>query len=493
MKKLIRSGIRRPTIILAILDFSLMFSVLGFLASTRYSSFSEFLFFSTPYIYQSFAYASVGCILLFTLGAYRPATLSNGKLLAIVIMTSHLFTLVILTILFYLFPIFRIWISALIPSLVVTSLGVLLIHFLFSKFVDIKMFHRRLLVIGTGQVAAHLQKYLQSKNAYMNNCVGFLSVEGEDRRVPAAEILQTKGSLADFVQVKNVDEIVVALDECRNRLPIQDLLECRIKGIKVSNVSSFFEREEGRVDYRGLYPSWMIFSAGFNAPTPSQRIIKRLFDIVVSTALFLFTLPIMILTIVLILVQDGGPVFYVQQRVGLNGRPFNLLKFRSMRMDAEQDGVARWASPNDDRVTTIGRFIRRTRIDELPQLINVLCGQMSFVGPRPERPEFVSVLQEIIPNYGFRHYVKPGITGWAQIQYPYAATVDDAKEKLSYDLYYIKNYGWYLDMLVILQTIRVIIWPDFDNMKPELSQPPSLETQETQREKTRTDHLESTF
>ena len=233
----------------------------------------------------------------------------------------------------------------------------------------------------------------------------------------------------------------------------------------------------------------MIFSSGFNAPTPSQRIIKRLFDIVVSTVLFIFTLPIMILVSILIFVQDGGPVFYVQQRVGLHGRPFKLLKFRSMRMDAEKDGVARWSSPDDDRVTAVGKFIRRTRIDEIPQLFNVLWGKMSFVGPRPERPEFVSVLQEIIPNYGFRHYVKPGITGWAQIHYPYAATIEDAKEKLSYDLYYIKNYGWYVDMLVILQTIRVVIWPEFDNVKTA-AQPSSAESQSTE---SRTDQLESTF
>jgi exopolysaccharide biosynthesis polyprenyl glycosylphosphotransferase len=203
----------------------------------------------------------------------------------------------------------------------------------------------------------------------------------------------------------------------------------------------------------------MIFAEGFTSTTRFQRMTKRFFDVVVSLMLLVFTTPVTVITAILIYFQDRGPVFYRQERVGLYGETFFLMKFRSMRTDAEKDGVAQWAQAKDPRVTALGSFIRLTRIDEIPQVINVLKGEMSFIGPRPERPTIVEDLAKHIEYYHYRDTVKPGITGWAQINYPYGASVEDALQKLKYDLYYIKNYSLVLDLLILLQTVRVVLWP----------------------------------
>ena len=237
------------------------------------------------------------------------------------------------------------------------------------------------------------------------------------------------------------------------------MLQCRIAGIHVIDYLDFIERETEAVDLNALQPGWLIFSDGFRRSL-LRRVCKRSFDIVSSLSLLLFTLPLLLLAALLIVIESPGPVLYRQQRVGLGGRPFVLLKLRSMRADAEKDGAPRWAQAGDHRVTRVGRFIRRARIDELPQLWNVLLGDMSFVGPRPERPVLVDDFCQQIPFYSERHCVKPGITGWAQTNYPYGASLEDARNKLSYDLYYAKNHGLFLDLIILLQTIRVILWAD---------------------------------
>jgi sugar transferase (PEP-CTERM system associated) len=265
--------------------------------------------------------------------------------------------------------------------------------------------------------------------------------------------------LAELARQYKVAEIVVASEERRNQLKTEQLLACRLNGIQVSEPSSFVERQEGRVEVDGLYPSWMIFGPGFNSVSTGQRIAKRLFDVLTSLVLLAHVLPLMVLTALAIWASGNGSVLYRQDRVGRNGRIFTILKFRSMHLEAESDGVARWSTSDDARVTLLGRLLRRFRVDELPQLWNVLKGDMSFIGPRPERPEFVRQLAAEIPYYDYRHIVKPGISGWAQINFPYGATIKDAKEKLNYDLYYIKNYSLALDFLVLMQTARVILWP----------------------------------
>jgi sugar transferase (PEP-CTERM system associated) len=255
-----------------------------------------------------------------------------------------------------------------------------------------------------------------------------------------------------------VDEIVIAMDDRRREFPVRELLDCRLNGIEVIDIVSFLERETGRVHVDVLNPSWIIFAAGFRRDALRQAS-KRAFDLLASLALVLLTWPFMLLTAIAIMFEDGprAPLLYRQRRVGLDGKDFHVLKFRSMRVDAEGDGKARWATGSDDRVTRVGRVIRKVRIDELPQIFNVLRGDMSFVGPRPERPEFVSQLAESIPYYEERHCAKPGITGWAQICYPYGASEKDSLEKLQYDLYYVKNQSLLFDLMILLQTVEVVL------------------------------------
>jgi sugar transferase (PEP-CTERM system associated) len=252
---------------------------------------------------------------------------------------------------------------------------------------------------------------------------------------------------------------VLALEERRNALPLSDLLRIKTTGVHVNDFSSFLERETGRVDLDTLNPSWLIFSDGFSSGRAVSSAAKRLFDIAVSLLLLVLTAPIIAVFALVVKLDSKGPAFFRQTRVGLFGQSFDLIKLRSMRTDAEANG-AQFAQTNDPRVTRIGRFIRKVRIDELPQTWSVLKGEMSFVGPRPERPEFVSELEQDLPYYAERHMVKPGITGWAQINYPYGANLEDSRHKLEYDLYYAKNYTPFLDLLILLQTLRVVLWSE---------------------------------
>ena len=279
------------------------------------------------------------------------------------------------------------------------------------------------------------------------------------RSVATSRILSNHVTLEATAQHLGIDEIVVAVKEQRGGvLPLRELLDCRLNGIEIIELATFLERETGKVYLDVLIPSWMIFSQGFRRDL-IRRYSERAFDVLASLVLLVAALPLMALTVLAIKLEEGlrAPILYGQPRVGYAGRVFRVLKFRSMRVDAEKDGRARWASANDDRVTRVGRFIRKVRIDELPQLFNVLGGRMSFVGPRPERPEFVQQLAETIPYYDVRHSVKPGITGWAQLCYPYGASEKDAVEKLQYDLYYVKNHGLLFDILILLQTVEVIL------------------------------------
>jgi len=254
-----------------------------------------------------------------------------------------------------------------------------------------------------------------------------------------------------------VGEIVVAVRERRGGgLPMGDLLECKLRGLHILDLPAFFERQTGILPLEAINASWMIFAEGFTQGS-ARDVVKRLFDLLVSGSFLLVTLPIMLLATAFIRMESRGPVFYTQERIGQFGHPFTIFKFRSMFTDAERDGLPVWARQKDDRTTRVGRFIRRTRIDELPQILNVFLGHMSFVGPRPERPYFVNELAAQIPYYHARHSVKPGITGWAQVKFPYGASVEDAMNKLQYDLYYVKNHSLFLDLMILLQTTQVVV------------------------------------
>jgi sugar transferase (PEP-CTERM system associated) len=315
----------------------------------------------------------------------------------------------------------------------------------------------RILIFGAGPAAKVVGNTLKASdpNALI---VGY--VAGPNEREPAvaiSEILSMDGTLPELARQHNVDEIVVALTERRSgSMPLRQLLDCKVSGTKVHDLNTHFEKTLGqiRVDY--LNASWLIFGDGFNQGA-WRTAVKRVFDIVCASVLCLLAAPIMLVTAALIKLESKGPVFYRQQRVGLNGSSFFVTKFRSMRTDAEKDGKPRWASANDDRVTRVGNVIRRVRIDELPQLFNVLRGDMSLVGPRPERPFFVEQLTQEIPFYALRHSVKPGVTGWAQVRYHYGSTVEDSLQKLQFDLYYVKNHTLFLDLVVLLETVGVVL------------------------------------
>lgn len=316
---------------------------------------------------------------------------------------------------------------------------------------------RRILVFGTGSRALEVKRALEKSNPAAT-IVGYFPAPNEETSlVPHDQILSRNASLCVVAQLHKVDEIVVALAERRGgSMPLRELLDCRLNGIRVLDLSSYFEQTLGQIRLDSLYAGWLVFGDGFRQGY-FRSAIKRLSDIVCASILLVLAVPVMLLTAVLVMVESGTPVFYRQERVGLNGRLFKVTKFRSMRCDAEKNGKAVWALANDDRVTQVGRIIRKTRIDELPQLLSVLKGEMSLVGPRPERPFFVDQLTKEIPFYAVRHSVKPGLTGWAQVRYHYGATIEDSAEKLQYDLYYVKNNSLFLDVIILFETIGVVL------------------------------------
>jgi sugar transferase (PEP-CTERM system associated) len=319
------------------------------------------------------------------------------------------------------------------------------------------LLRHRVLVFGAGEEAENVGRVL-SKSDPDIQIVGFYPCSSDSEVVvPAQVVLSQAMSLSDTAHSLKVDEIIVAVRERRGgALPLRELLDCKLSGVKVLDLASYFERALGQLRLDSLRVGWMIFGEGFRQ-TWRRTLFKRVFDILIALILLLLALPVMLLTAILIVLEDGFPVFYRQERVGLDGRLFDVIKFRSMRNDAESDGRPRWAASDDDRVTRVGRFIRKLRIDELPQLYNVLTGDMSMVGPRPERPYFVDQLTRDIPFYAVRHSVKPGLTGWAQVSYQYGSTIEDSVQKLQYDLYYVKNHTLFLDIVILFHTVGVVL------------------------------------
>lgn len=345
-------------------------------------------------------------------------------------------------------------------TMIVALLGCFALRMLFMHAASENALKRRVLVYGTGRRAAAFLQLRRRTDRRGFTVAGFLRAGDEPELVPQDKVIwQGDRALFDVVSDFGVTEIVVAIDDRRRNFPIDDLLACRLRGINVIDIVSFLERETGKLRVDMLSPSWIIFSGGFRRD-PIREVAERIFDVLVSVFLLGVTWPIAALTWLAIKLEDGwdAPAFYTQERVGLEGRTFLLKKFRSMRTDAEILGQPAWAQQDDPRVTRVGRFIRKTRIDELPQLLNVLAGDMCFVGPRPERPQFVDHFCERIPYYSERHRVKPGITGWAQLCYPYGASERDAKEKLQYDLYYVKHRNVAFDLMILLGTAEVVFW-----------------------------------
>ena len=350
------------------------------------------------------------------------------------------------------------WRSTLAYAMGLTVLLLMANRLIVGGILGAQAFRRRVLVLGAGHRADRLRQLGERPESGFV-IVGYIGMSDQRPVIEEAINRSAIHNLTRFVENLGVSEVVLALEERRNSLPLHDLLRIKTAGVHVNDFSSFIERETGRVDLDTVNPSWLIFSDGFSSGRAVSSVAKRLFDVSASLLLLALTFPVIALFAVLVKLDSRGPAFFRQTRVGLYGQPFALIKLRSMRVDAEKAG-AQYASKDDARITRIGRFIRKVRIDELPQAWSVLKGEMSFVGPRPERPEFVSDLEEQLPYYAERHMVKPGITGWAQINYPYGASTEDSRHKLEYDLYYAKNYTPFLDLLILLQTLRVVLWHD---------------------------------
>ena len=444
------------------------------------------------YVPRAALYTATIVLMIFAVGLYNRQFWTKFGGMVVRIVAALILSFILLTVVFYTVPAFSIPRSILAAALVAALPGLILVRSLVPRLLDLESLKRRIVVIGVafsiprsilaaalvaalpgqarsgepqatdrrpvGRPAARIEELELTGRAFGFHCIGYIDVLGETRQVAADRIIPAPNALVDYVRDRGVQEVVIAAEDWRKRLPMRALMDVRLNGIVVCDYQSFYERETGAVDLDAVKPSWFLFSNGF-AGSWLHKWLKRCLDVVVSLTFLLFFLPLMLFTALVIRLESPGQVFYRQERIGFRGRSFTLLKFRSMRADAEKDGVPQWAAQNDARVTRVGAFIRKTRIDELPQIFNVLRGDMSFVGPRPERAYFVEQLAEQLPFYADRHWVKPGITGWAQLNYQYGASVEDAKIKLQYDLYYVNYYGMLLDIIIIIQTVRVVLWP----------------------------------
>lgn len=407
---------------------------------------------------KAFLYASVMLLSLIALGAYQKQAGRGWEVTLLRIGAGLLLGLTPLAASYYFAPSFFLGRGVLALAVAYSFAVVLAIRFLFCQIMGRHDLWPRILVLGAGKRASLIHQSADVGELQGLNIVGYMPVNGEAHDAIKSDRIAPDVPLLNYVQDKGIDEIVLAVDDRRVGLPNKNLLDCKMCGIDILDLQTFFERRTGKIRLDILNPSWLYLSEGFRE-SAFRNLTKRVFDITAVVLLLPLALPVMLLASVLILVESRGrgSILYRQTRVGQDGKPFEIYKFRSMVTDAEQDGVARWAAEDDARITWAGAFLRKGRLDELPQLFNILKGDMSFVGPRPERPEFVEQLAARIPYYSERHRVKPGLTGWAQIRFTYGASEEEAREKLQYDLYYVKNYSMLLDLVILLQTAEVVL------------------------------------
>jgi len=396
---------------------------------------------------------------MIAVGVYGPEALQSIRYALARLLVAISLGVLFLSVMHFLLPDITLWRSNSLYAMGLSIALLLGIRILLGSMLGGEAFKRRLVVLGAGNRADRIREIEQRKRSGFL-VVGYIAMNDGVQVIPEAINRSAIYNLADFVVRLAASEVVLALEERRNALPLGDLLRIKTTGVHVNEISTFLERETGRVDLDSVNPSWLIFSDGFSAGRRLSSIAKRLFDVIASSILLLLTGPMILLAALLVKLDSKGPAFYRQQRIGLYGEEFWIVKLRTMRQDAELSGQAVWAEKDDPRITRLGYWLRKLRIDELPQTWTVLKGEMSFVGPRPERRQFVEDLEQHLRYYAERHMVKPGITGWAQINYPYGASIEDARNKLEYDLYYAKNYTPFLDLLILIQTLRVVLWPE---------------------------------
>ena len=365
---------------------------------------------------------------------------------------------IVLAAMYFTIPALMIGNGIFVSALFVFLVAILAWRLLFNRLTGSLHMQERILVVGTGEAARKVVRQILDQREFAYRVIGFVDDDPKrvGERIVNPGIIGTHDDISALVARHHINRIVVALSDRRGKLPIEELLRAKMAGIRVEDATTTYERVTGKILIDDLRPSWLIFSDGFRV-SRITRWMKRGIDLLFAAALALLASPFMLLTALAIWLESGGPVLYCQERVGESGRTFTLCKFRSMRQDAET-GVPIWAKDGDDRITGVGRVIRKTRLDELPQVWNVLRGDMSFVGPRPERPYFVAELAKAIPFYQQRHAVKPGLTGWAQVKYRYGSSLEDAMEKLRYDLYYIKHLSVSFDLTIVFDTVKVVLF-----------------------------------
>ena len=411
-------------------------------------------------MHKALIYAIVMQLSLVAFGVYQRQTGRFLNMLVLRIASGLLLGLIPLGVGFYIVPTFFLGRGVLFLAVFISFILISIVRLFFLKVIKDSNVWTRILVLGAGERAAYIRNATDSGELDGLTIVAYVALPGNGNNEASGDnTITLDDSLIHYVENNDIDEIVIAVDDRRSdSFPAKELIDCKMSGVNILDLVTFFERRAGKIRLDMVNPSWLYLSEGFDLGT-FRRIGKRIFDILVVLMLLPIALPFAVMVSLAIFIESGGrgSVLYSQVRVKQYGVPFKIYKFRSMVTNAEKDGVAQWASKNDSRITRVGKLIRKGRLDELPQLYNVLTGDMSFVGPRPERPEFVEKLAKAVPYYEERHRVKPGLTGWAQVCYAYGDTVGDSVEKLQYDLYYVKNYSLLLDLLILLQTAEVVM------------------------------------
>ncbi|WP_405229988.1 TIGR03013 family XrtA/PEP-CTERM system glycosyltransferase [Lentisalinibacter sediminis] len=459
--RLFNNYLRLPVVLLAAAECAVVYASLYLAAAWRFDwNLEAYSLIHGPVWPQAAATTAIVCLCLIALGLYQFHQRLYFKESLARLVVAFMLAGFPLAVVWFSFPLVAPTRGVAILAALISFAGLSGIRYFFLRTADENVFRRRTLVYGAGERAKAIQEIRRKADRRGFKVVGHVGARGDRGiAIKAKHYLEHDRQLLAIASEREADEIVVAMDDRRGNLPIDELLACKVRGIDCMDLVGFLEREMGKIRIDLVNPSWMIFSSGFRI-TPLRRATKRALDLLIGVTASVAALPLMALSALAIKIEDGlrAPVLYRQKRVGLHGGAFDVLKFRSMNEDAESDGEARWAEKDDPRITRVGGVLRKLRFDELPQLFNVLKGEMSIVGPRPERPEFVSQLKQNIPFYAERHTVKPGITGWAQLKYQYGSSEQDAIEKLQYDLYYVKNHSLLLDLVIMLQTAEVILW-----------------------------------
>jgi sugar transferase (PEP-CTERM system associated) len=456
-----RSYLKTPFLILLIVESCVVFGSVYSAALIRFYAGGLELAGAVDGLWPSaFAISLATAMAMLSTGLYVGHLREGMAGVLIRIALSMAMSSVIVSLVFYLLPNLSLWRGVLAIVYIQSFFIIGTIRTLFFEMVDTSVFKSRILVYGAGLDASHIDLKLRRKSDRRGfDITGYVLLENQDCQVNKGDLITIDLPLLEYVEKNRVDEIVVASSDANARVKVDELVDCKLNGVRVVDILSFFEREAGQIRIDIMDPTWLVTSDGFHQ-SALKNFVKRTFDLVVSGLVLVVTFPLQVLIVLAMWIEDGitAPVIYRQERTGENGASFNVYKFRSMIADAEKEGKAIWASQGDNRVTKTGAFLRKYRLDELPQAVNVIKGDMSFVGPRPERPEFVSKLSQQIPYYNERHILKPGLTGWAQLNYPYGASMDDAYQKQLYDMYYVKNHSLFLDCLILLQTVEVVLF-----------------------------------